>query len=539
METFQHPYLKSLGHRGYVQGVTLHSKATDKPLCHYFGGVRYALPPLERWRKALKLPESYSYGTKDQPASCDGDTGVCPQPSFMNRSYTKGYTEDCFESTVWVPLGEPPKGGWPVLFFIHGGWLQFGHPNGFSAAALLGDAGLNAIVVVPAYRLNVFGFLYSSEIEKDAFSVGETVGNYGFWDQRQALEWTRDNIGLFGGDPSQVTVSGYSAGAYSTFYQLAYDLQFPDDQAIIKRACIWSNAAAVQPKNPASAQVQFNQLLSALDIPASLSWTEKLSRLRAIPSETLISAATSVEIHQYRPTSDSVFIQPTLFKSLDNGEFARKVSARNVRIILGECRDERHLYAAWFPPQNTLPSLRQRLLADYPRPVVDTIINLHYPDGKLPACCKNWDNDAFGRIYANMQVHHMQRGLIHSLASGGASHLLYRYRIEYRVKCADTTIPPSWDVTHATDQYIWFWGNGEMLEPEEKTIVRRALIDPFIKFVHGEADIQWGTTNHRELRTLKPDGSVQVVQDMLWNEAMRVWKALCEVGEPDATNAKL
>lgn len=61
---------------------------------------------------------------------------------------------------------------------------------------------------MPAYRLGVFGFLSSSEIEQDATYVGETVGNHGFWDQRLALEWTRDNIALFGGNPSQVTISG-------------------------------------------------------------------------------------------------------------------------------------------------------------------------------------------------------------------------------------------------------------------------------------------------------------------------------------------
>lgn len=82
----------------------------------------------------------------------------------------------------------------------------------FSPAALLGETDFNAIVVMPAYRLNVFGFLYSSELESDAASVGEAVGNHGFWDQRLALEWTRDNIGLFNGNPSEVTIGGYSAG---------------------------------------------------------------------------------------------------------------------------------------------------------------------------------------------------------------------------------------------------------------------------------------------------------------------------------------
>jgi carboxylesterase type B len=130
----------------------------------------------------------------------------------MNVSFRDEWTEDCFQCNIWVPVAEPPKEGWPVFVFIHGGFLQFGTPNTFSAAALLGEANFNAIIVMPAYRLGVFGFLCSSEIEQDAASVGETVGNHGFWDQRLALEWTRDNIALFEGNPLQVTISGYSAG---------------------------------------------------------------------------------------------------------------------------------------------------------------------------------------------------------------------------------------------------------------------------------------------------------------------------------------
>lgn len=75
---------------------------------------------------------------------------------------------------------------------------------------------------MPAYRLNVFGFLYSSELEHDAASAGETTGNYGFWDQRLALEWTRDHIGLFGGNKENITVAGYSAGMPSPPHSIIY-----------------------------------------------------------------------------------------------------------------------------------------------------------------------------------------------------------------------------------------------------------------------------------------------------------------------------
>ncbi|KAL5337526.1 Alpha/Beta hydrolase protein [Aspergillus crustosus] len=109
------------------------------------------------------------------------------------------WDEDCFQCNIWVPLGEPPENGWPVLFFIHGGFLQFGTLNIFSAAALLGETDFNAIVIMPAYRLGVFGFLNVSDLERDAVSAGDSsVGNHGFWDQRMALEWMRAHIA----DPS-------------------------------------------------------------------------------------------------------------------------------------------------------------------------------------------------------------------------------------------------------------------------------------------------------------------------------------------------
>lgn len=90
--------------------------------------------------------------------------------------------------------------------------MQFGSPNGFNAAALLGETNFQCVIVMPAYRVNLFGFLYSAELEQDAAAVGETVGNHGFWDQRLAMEWTKENVHLFGGNPDNITISGYSAG---------------------------------------------------------------------------------------------------------------------------------------------------------------------------------------------------------------------------------------------------------------------------------------------------------------------------------------
>ena len=135
-----HSHIHSLAHHGYIRGLTLSNNA-----CHYYGNLRYALPPLQRWRKALALPESYSYGSLDDPADCQGVAGVCPQGGFLEPPDESGWTEDCFRVNVYVPVGPVPDGGmllscvqfyflnrnnicvgavlmrktgWPILFFI-------------------------------------------------------------------------------------------------------------------------------------------------------------------------------------------------------------------------------------------------------------------------------------------------------------------------------------------------------------------------------------------------------------------------------------
>ena len=384
---------------------------------------------------------------------------------------------------------------------------------------------------MPAYRVNLFGFLYSAELEQDAASAGETAGNHGFWDQRLALEWSKDNIQLFGGNPSNITISGYSAGANSVFHQLAYDLRQPEEKSIVRQACIWSNSPAVQPKRPTETQTQFNQLLAALDIPLSLPASEKIARLRSLPAKKLLDTAKTIEIHQFRPTTDGGFISPALFTSLDNGDFARKILSRNVRIIIGECADERFLYSTWFPPKaNTLSALRTRLIADYPEHIVDAVIAHYYPSAKLPGNCKDWVDDAWGRIYADMQVHQMQRGLAYALTknTGGvdASRLLYRYRIEWRAKCMDATMPIEWGVTHSSDYPIWFFGNGKLLKDGEKGLIKDAFIGPLARFVKGDEEFGWGASGARHVRTLKGDGNVDIREDRAWDEGVRVWKRL-------------
>jgi carboxylesterase type B len=216
--------VRNTGINGWLAGVELLSPRTHLPVAHYFGGVRYAQAPVGelRFRKTRPLPADFSYGSEQYPADCSKSSNLCPQPdwrSVLEPSDRQRWNEDCVQANIWIPVAEePPAPGWPVLFHIHGGFLQFGEPNKSMdvIANLYEETSFRAIVVMPAYRLNMFGFLASKELEAEARAEDEHAGNMGFWDQRTALEWTARIIRAFNGDASNITVSGYSAGKPST-----------------------------------------------------------------------------------------------------------------------------------------------------------------------------------------------------------------------------------------------------------------------------------------------------------------------------------
>lgn len=394
--------------------------------------------------------------------------------------------------------------------------------------AFVSDSPTRCIVVAPAYRLNLFGFLSSSELLQACPDFGV---NLGFWDQRLALQWTWENISYFGGNPSNITVAGYSAGAHSVFHQLAYDLGLPDKKAIIKRVLMLSNGPGVQPKSLAESDHQFRELLAVLKIPLSLHPSEKLAKLRALPARTLIEATSKLYLHQFRAVTDSSFVRPSLIASLSNGTFAQRLLHRSVRIMMGECSSEHFLYGLFKPPSPSYTSLSHRLEADYPSTAVSALMAHYFPSRTLGTQYKTW-TEAFGHIYADVQIHALQRGMASALAQHGAGHLIHRYRIEWRAVCVDTKIPRQFGPTHTSDLPIWFWGNGDALTGDEKCVVAEAFQKPLAQFLNGEM-VDWGTERDAQIRTLKADGRVVIEDDgERTREALELWNKLVEANTP-------
>lgn len=127
-------------------------------------------------------------------------------------------SEDCLTLSVWAPAC-PDQGAdrLPVLMFAFGGaFLMGGQDVPYQIPAQWVQETQAHLIVTLSYRLNIFGF-------PNAAGIAEDEQNVGLLDQRLAVEWVRDNIAAFGGDPDRITLWGQSAGAVSAgYYQYAY-----------------------------------------------------------------------------------------------------------------------------------------------------------------------------------------------------------------------------------------------------------------------------------------------------------------------------
>ena len=122
---------------------------------------------------------------------------------------TPEFAEDCLDLNIYVPEGGQDVGRKPVYVWIHGGAFVVGNGSSYdgSAMATAGDV----VVVTINYRVGVLGFVNLGE----ALGLPDIPSNLGLRDQIAALEWVRDNIAAFGGDPHRVTIGGQSAGSMS------------------------------------------------------------------------------------------------------------------------------------------------------------------------------------------------------------------------------------------------------------------------------------------------------------------------------------
>ena len=204
--------------QGQLTGLTTADGAVE-----VYTGIPYAKPPVGdlRWREPQDpdpwegvLAADHFAPMSMQPSngaiygSLADIIGYHDYKITTKDNFRDVMSEDSLYLNIWKPAGEVRSA--PVLVYIHGGSLMTGQPwyADYSGEGLARDG---VVVVNMGYRLGVFGFYADPELAAE--SPHGTTGNYGLLDQIKALEWVRDNIAAFGGDPDNVTVAGESAGS--------------------------------------------------------------------------------------------------------------------------------------------------------------------------------------------------------------------------------------------------------------------------------------------------------------------------------------
>ncbi len=198
--------LREIG-QGRVVGSAIHEGRA-----HAWRGLPYAAPPTGslRWR-APRPPTGWE---GDRLALESGSP--CAQ---LGGDPILG-EEDCLVLDVFAPAWPAeavPRGAdrRPVMFWIHGGGNSMGSGDQIEPSRLAADH--DVVVVAINYRLGVFGWLSHPALRASAEDSADASGNFGTLDMIRALEWVRDEVAAFGGDPNRVTIFGESAGGVNVF----------------------------------------------------------------------------------------------------------------------------------------------------------------------------------------------------------------------------------------------------------------------------------------------------------------------------------
>lgn len=276
---------------------------------HVFRAIPYARAPIGelRWRPPQPLPRWSGV------RAAEARGVACMQPAMAAGPYNRGQvamSEDCLTLDITAPADAQNA---PVMVWIHGGTLIWGtgHSPMYSGRAF---AERGVVLVSINYRLGVLGYLAHPELSAE--SPDGISGNYGLLDQIAALQWVRDNIGAFGGDPNNVTIFGESAGALSVELLLAA----PAAHGLFDRAIVQSGYLFTMPELKNARYEEFSAEAIGAWVAGQVS-APSLAQMREMDARQLVDRAAAAG-YAPLPTIDGRILPRQLVDTFERGEQA-------------------------------------------------------------------------------------------------------------------------------------------------------------------------------------------------------------------------
>ncbi|NCG36816.1 MAG: carboxylesterase family protein [Actinobacteria bacterium] len=325
---------------------------------HEFLGVPYAAPPIGDLRFRPPQPPIPWDGTRSATHLGASAPQIERDPDSPLPATGYATNEDCLFLNVYTPA--PDNAARPVLIWIHGG----SYMTGRGATVDGGPFARNGDIVVVSinYRLGLLGFMELGHLDPELAGSH----NNGIRDQIAALRWVHDNIAVFGGDPTRVTIAGESAGAGSVMAILAS----PEADDLYHQAISQSAPAAFMPPSTALAQ----EVLAAAG-------AHGVDELRSLPADAIIeiqkqlaTATVGSTVARPRlPGSARRGIRPAIDGITVTRSPPEAAGERGIPLLLGTNLDEGTLFGGHLPKEISDDLLRS-LAADHtstPDPVIE------------------------------------------------------------------------------------------------------------------------------------------------------------------------
>jgi len=349
--------------QGTLEG--LYSTVTD--VQHYLG-IPFAAPPVGnlRWR-APQPPASWE-GVRE--AKAFGPRAVQKFIYDDMRFRSAGVSEDCLYLNVWTPARKG-QDDLPVLLYFHGGGNTAGSGDELRYdGEQLAQEGI--IVVTANYRMGIFGFFAHPDLSAE---TDHASGNYGLLDQVAALQWVKDNIAAFGGNPDQITIGGESAGSIDCSMLMASPLSRDNIAGVLGQ----SGAALIggmAPVPPATAEAMGVKFLLDADY-------QSIADLRAAPTKDIYEAEHGAGNVRFPVVIDGNFLPKSPANIYENGEQAQ------VPLMVGWTSAE----TAWMPAPKSAEAFQNQLNERF-GPAAEAAA-MHYPPENYARAAMNLASDGW------------------------------------------------------------------------------------------------------------------------------------------------